>query len=292
MRKTDPFLRVRWEAERLLQELELAKLPANPFEVAERLQITLMAMPSSAGGASGMLLHVNGEFGIGYPMHIENDGFKNFSVGHEIGHYRLSGHVDAVIDSTGRHLSKAGFLSDDRYEREADHFSSALLMPTGPFSAELRRSGEGLDAVEKLARRCGTSLEATAIRYAQCAREPVAVIRSWGRSIDYAVMSDALKDFPGLDWIRKGEALAPETVTWRFNEHQANVRDAARNRGRSRLRDWFGDSNDQSVIEEVKGLGEYGKTLTVLIGITPPDESEDDDDEDRLEEAWTPRFRR
>ena len=75
-------------------------------------------------------------------------GFKRFSVGHEIGHYRLPSHVDAVVDATGRQLSRAGFQSDDRYEREADHFASALLMPIGPFSAELRRCGDGLAAIE------------------------------------------------------------------------------------------------------------------------------------------------
>ena len=68
-------------------------------------------------------------------------------------------------------------------------------MPTGPFSAELRRCGDGLAAIETLSGCCGTSLEATAIRYAQCARDPVAIIRSAGRTIDYAFMSRALEDF-------------------------------------------------------------------------------------------------
>ena len=48
---------------------------------------------------------------------------------HEIGHYRLPGHIDAVLNAQGRHFSKAGFRSTDRYEQEADQFASALLMP-------------------------------------------------------------------------------------------------------------------------------------------------------------------
>lgn len=52
-----------------------------------------------------MLLHVNGAFGIGYPVHINNRGFKKFSVAHEIGHYRLLGHMDAVLDALGGHFS-------------------------------------------------------------------------------------------------------------------------------------------------------------------------------------------
>ena len=165
-------------------------------------------------------------------------------------------------------------------------------MPTGPFSAELRRCGDGLVAIETLSGCCGTSLEATAIRYAQCARDPVAIIRSAGRTIDYAFMSRALEDFPNLDWIRKGTLLAADTVTFRFNANTENVRNDARNKGTSALQDWLGGPHRQTVVEQVIGLGGYGKTLTVLTGMEPPDEVEDEDDDDELEEAWTPRFRR
>jgi len=37
------------------------------------------------------------------------------------------------------------------------------------------------------------------------------------------------------------------------------------------------------------GLGSYGKTLTLLYGIELPDE--DDQDDDSLQESWTPQFR-
>jgi len=289
MARSDPLMRVRWEAERLLKELGITGLPIDPLKVADQLGISLMAMPANAGGASGMLLHVNGQFGIGYPTHIESEGFKRFSVSHEIGHFRLPGHVDAIVDATGRHLSRAGFVTDDTYEREADHFASTLLMPTGPFSAELRRAGDGLETVERLAALCGTSLEATAIRYAQCAPDPVAVIRSAGRTIDYAFMSAALMDFPELEWIRKGTPLATTTVTYRFNGNAEHVRKAARDHGASTLQDWFGGPHRQEVVEEVAGLGSYGKTLTILTGMEPPDEG---DDEHHLEQAWTPRFKR
>ena len=58
-------------------------------------------------------------------------------------------------------------------------------MPNALFSAALCRAGEGLEAVESLAATCDTSLPATAIRYAECTREPVAVIVSSGNSVDY-----------------------------------------------------------------------------------------------------------
>lgn len=53
---------------------------------------------------------------------------------------------------------------------------------------------------------------------------------------------------------------------------------------------WFGGPRSIELREDVIGLGSYGRTLTVLHGIEPPDETEEDDD--TLIESWTPRLRR
>ena len=288
--QADPFIEVCWEAERFLQELEINELPIDPFKIARRLDIQLRPLPPRSGGASGMLLHVAGEFGICYPTHVDNDGFKNFSVGHELGHYRLPGHLESVLDERGQHVSHAGFQSTNHHEKEADHFSASLLMPSGLFTAAMRHAGDGLNAIETLARDCLTSLEATAIRYVQTNRDPVAVIRSQGQTIDYAFMSGPLKEFSDLDWIRKGTALPAHSVTSAFNSDNGSVDHAERAGGTSRLQDWFNGPHRQEVVEEVVGLGSYGKTLTVLTGMEPPDETEDDEDD--LEESWAIRFRR
>ena len=288
--KGDPFFRVHQEAEQLLRELGMNTLPIDPFTIARQLDIDLRPLPVSAGGASGMLLHVSGAFGIGYPTHVENEGFRRFSVAHEIGHYRLPGHIDAVLDEGGRHFSKAGFRNTtDRYEQEADQFAAALLMPNKLFAAAAGRAGDGLEAIETLQAKCETSLEATAIRYAQTSREPVAVIRSEGGTIEYAVMSGPLRDFQGIDWIRKGTPVPPESGTADFNADTAKVAQGRRAKGQSSLQDWFNGPHRQEIIEEVIGLGSYGKTLTVLTGMESPDETEDD--EGNLEESWAVHFR-
>ena len=288
-RRHDQFFKVHLEAEKLLREVGVDSLPIDPFAIARQLDIALRPLPATAGGASGMLLHVCGVFGIGYPTHIDNEGFRRFSVAHEIGHYRLPGHVHAVLGVNGQHHSKAGFRSADRYEQEADQFAAALLMPSKLFAAAIGRAGDGLEAVETLQERCETSLEATAIRYAQTSRTPVAVVRSRAGTIDYAFMSSPLRDFPGLDWIRRGTPLPSDSVTATFNADTENVSRGRRVEGESSLQDWFNGPHDQVVVEEVVGLGSYGKTLTVLSGIEPPDEIEDDEGD--LEESWAVRFR-
>ena len=209
---------------------------------------------------------------------------------HEIGHYRLPGHINAILNGRGQHLSKAGFRSTDRYEQEADQFASALLMPAKLFAAAAGRAGDGLQAIETLQAMCETSLEATAIRYAQTSRDPVAVIRSGAGTIDYAVMSSSLMDFPGLDWIRKRTPLPSGSVTADFNADAENITRGRRVEGRGYLQDWFNGQHRQEIVEEVVGLGSYGKALTVLTGMESPDEFEDE--EANLEESWAVRFRR
>jgi len=152
------------EAEQLLRELQIDNLPIDPFVIARQLDIEMKPLPALSGGASGMLLHVGGVFGIGYPTHIDNQGFRKFSVAHELGHYRLPGHVDAVLNDRCRHFSKAGFCSADRYEQEANQFASALLMPAKLFATAAGHVGDGLQAIKTLQAICETSLEATAIR--------------------------------------------------------------------------------------------------------------------------------
>lgn len=289
-RQREQFSKVHREAEQLLLELGIDNLPIDPFAIARKLDIDVKPLPATAGGASGMLLHVNGMFGIAYPTHIDNEGFKKFSVAHEIGHYRLPGHIDAVLDASGQHFSRAGFRSTDRYEQEADQFASALLMPAKLFAAARGRAGDGLQAIEALQTRCETSLEATAIRYAQTSSDPVAVIRSGAKTIDYAFMSSPMKDFRGLKWIRKGTLLPLGSVTADFNADAENITRGRRAEGQSCLQDWFNGPHRQELVEEVVGLGSYGKTLTVLIGMESPDEIEDE--EGGLEESWAVRFRR
>lgn len=289
-RRSDPFLFATQRGEQVVRERGLS-LPINPITLAEDLGISVTAKPASAGGVSGMLIRVGDFFGIAYATHIDNEGFKHFSVAHELGHYHLPGHPEAVFRDGDVHESRAGFVSDDRYEAEADHFAAGLLMPRQLFAPALRRAGDGLQAIEHLAGVCHTSLTATAIRYTQCSSEPVAIVVSTGTTVDYCFMSDALKDFDDLAWIRKHQAVPRDSATFAFNQDAARVRRADRlEEEETDLQTWFGGPHKINIREDVIGLGRYGKTLTVLHDIEPPDEAEDDDE--ALTESWTPRLHR
>ena len=279
-------------AEQFVRELKITELPVDPMSIARGLGIEVYAKPASSKGVSGMLLRVGNEFAIAYATHIESEGFQRFSVGHEIGHFKLPGHVKHLFTGGQTvHESRAGFVSGDPYELEADHYSAGLLMPEALFSKAMRRTGDGLNAVEALSKTCRTSLEATAIRYAQLATIPVAIVISTGQMINYCFMSKTLEQVRDVDWIRKGQPVPAGTATERFNAAPAKVARADRAEDTTTLSDWFGGDWDPELCEEVKGLGSYGKTLTVLYAPEGLDQDEADE-EAELEESYEVRFPR
>jgi hypothetical protein len=286
----DPYAFATVAAERLVRSLPTAALPIDPIAIARDKGIEVMAKPAQDAGVSGMLIRVGQEYAIAYATHIDNEAFQRFSVGHELGHYCLPGHPEAVVGPNGVHQSRADFRSTNRYEIEADRFSAGLLMPHHLFAPATARAGQGLAAVESLANLCRTSLHATAIRYAQCSPDPVAIVVSSGDRIDHCFMSDELKALDGIDWIRKDAAVPRSTTTYAFNQDASNVVNGERKDGASSLQDWFGGSYAIEVTEDVIGLGSYGKTLTVLYDIELPDE-EEREQESMIRDSWRPRFR-
>src|SRR5438105_3520807 len=192
----------------VLQELGITSFPVLPIQIAKQKEIVVKPFLSNKPGIAGCLMMIGNQFGIGYADHLDNEGFVNFTVGHELGHFHLPGHVDFLFkDGNTTHFSASAFSSSEPHEKQADAFSAALLMPAHLFLREMRDSGAGLAAVKKLATRCKTSLTSTAIRYGQLAEDPVAVVVSYRQEVDYAFICPTLKDIPGVTPLKRGDLL-------------------------------------------------------------------------------------
>jgi predicted transcriptional regulator len=280
------------EAERVSKEAGFTVLPICPFKIAADEGISVQAKPAEVAGVSGMLMRSGDDFGILYATNISSEGFQRFSVSHELGHYFLEGHAEAVL-KMGAHLSRAGFDSDDRYEREADLFAASLLMPEGAFRNAMRSAGSGMEAVERLASSAQTSLTATAFRFQELTRDALAVIQATDGLIDVCFYSDRFKGLGKLPFLKRGTPLPHGTITSQFHRDKTSILRGEGAEERTAFADWFGIDGVE-VREQVKGLGSYGKTLTILSSEV---KSEDDfdphdeaDDEEYLKEHWTPRF--
>jgi len=283
-------------AQALVRELGISSLPVDPFAIALKKDIVVQAKPDSDEGVSGMLLRHGNNFGILYATHIPSEGFQRFSVAHELGHYCLPGHIDHVLRD-GVHSSRAGFVSGDRYELEADQFAAGLLMPATLFRRAMEEEDPGLSAIEALAGLCRTSLTATAIRYAELSRDAIGVIVSTGSRVDYCWLSATMSSLQEFSWPTKGSAVPRGTATSEFTSRAERISRAEREEEEVDIQDWLGGERSISATEEVVGLGAYGKTLTILtcsklVEDTYKDTDQDEEDESELIERWTPRFRR
>ena len=283
------------QAEQLLHDENLLRLPVDLEALAKSRKIYVRAMDSAEKGVSGMLLRHGDMFGILYSASIPNLGFMRFSIAHELGHYFIDGHLDQIPFDGNTHSSWAGFVSSAVHEREADYFAAGLLMPTTPVRRIIDGTPAGLCSVEAVQREAEASLTAAAIRYVALADNATAVVVSRNGSVDYCFMSDTMKSLKELTWLRKGMPIPPDTLTESILDQSEEEQLQARSEGEVDIATWFEGRRSVTAWEEVIGLGGYGRVLTILTCPDLVDEvymEEDDDSDEALEESWTPRFRR
>lgn len=272
------FWRAEAQADEVLTKRKIIAVPVDPFGIATREEIVCEKLKGS--GVSGCLCGAGGTFSIFYNDSIASEGFRRFTVAHELGHYFLEGHYKHIFaDDTTRHVSDSGYASDDPFEREADAFAAALLMPPGLFKSACARLAPGFKAIETLSEKCVTSLTATAIRYADLNDDPIAVIGSRENRVQFAFMSDLLKQRRDLTWPKKNSGIPDGTATCKFNRDPGNIAQSRRVTSSSLMDVWFDCGGAAYVSEEVVGLGpSYGLTLTILVAEPPPDPEEEEEE--------------
>ena len=277
---------IRAQAQKLIDKFEIKKLPVDPFHIAQRLNISTHAKPpGQKGGVSGALIRSGNNFGILYSTNIPNIGYQRFTVAHEIGHFVLEGHIDYLQLLDGdTHYSKPGFYGD-KYEREADYFAASLLMPEPLFTQAMSANKDGMDAIKNLAEKCKTSLTATAIRYIEETDSVSAIVVSERNKILYSFFSDEMANL-GVKWLRRNSPLPINSLTYEINHNDQTLHEGTDD---ITMQDWFDDGFDAEWREEVKRLGNYEKTLTVL---TFFGDHEDILEDERIVNSWNPQFSR
>ena len=278
--------------EKLARDEGYSAFPVDPATIAQKHDIHVEKKPPEMKGVSGAFIFSEPNPIIIYSTEHANEGFENFSIAHELGHYFLPGHPEEIRRAGGAHMSRAGFREgDSSIEIEADHFAAGLIMPRHLVRRTLLSSQVGLAGIRHIAEEARASLTAAAIRAAQCAQFPLCIIVSEGDSVCYAFPSDRFKSLGRNIYMRKGSALAAGSVTSAFNAQPDRVLAAQEITGECRLTDWFDTDRNVLLDEEVIGLGKYGLTLTVLSSEPLALQDEDEEDEDAaLEASWTPRF--
>ena len=112
-------------------------------------------------------------------------------------------------------------------------------MPPVLFKSACARVAPGFKAIEMLSEKCVTSLTATAIRYADLGEHPIAVIGSKDNRVQFAFMSDVLKERRDLTWLKKNSGIPNGTATHRFNRDPQNIAQAKRMTSTALMDEWF-----------------------------------------------------
>ena len=268
------------QAETLLRDAGIIGLPVEPIRVAEHLGIQVTARPPSMKGASGWLVRVGEEFAIVYATYIDSIGFQHFSIAHEIGHYMLDGHPEHVFRNGNEHSSHAGFGASDEIEREADYFAACLLMPKKMCKPLINARQDGMAAVINLAENCKTSLTAAALRYAEIGDLPIGVVQCFSGKVEFCASYPLQKHVAWARALPRNHKVPMESATRRMSEDQQAILSCGEDNDACDSSDWFpGADSSVGLVEEVIGLGKFGRTLTILTldsDIVDDDEHEED----------------
>jgi Zn-dependent peptidase ImmA (M78 family) len=255
---------IQQQAVKILEEYQFNKLPIDPKLLAKKANIVVEPKADCEKGVSGMLLRNGEDYCIFYATYLGNPGFENFSIAHELGHYFIEGHPEQIFKFGNIHMSAENFMSDNEIERQADAFAASLLMPETLFKDSLTEHEKGLSCIEAMSKLCNTSLTATAIRYAELTEDKVIVIVSTNGIIDYCRISNAVFDLKEVEIPKKGNKISKGTATERFSADSSLLFKQDPLYQETDFRDWLECRKSKIADEEAKGLGKYGKVLTVI----------------------------
>lgn len=265
--------RCRRAARAVLHDCGVGILPIQPEEICQKKGIHYSHESELPPGYWGALLRQNGEFVILVSASCPTVGNRRFSASHELGHYHLEGHLEALL-SSGVHYSGPPHKATDPLELEANVFASELLMPEPLVSPIVATSDIGLNSVRVIADRCKTSLTSAAIRYTELTPDPVAIIVSYEGTIEFSSVSPSLWEHRCVvrSRPRRGDDLMRGTAAYRLARSPTNVRNLVEDSDAASLDLWFPKCQAAAeLVEESVGLGRYGRVLTILSTAELPD---------------------
>jgi len=167
-------------------------------EIAEEIGIEVLYRPAES--FDGALLRIR-DAQRGYIVinsRIREESRRRFTLAHEIGHFVLPGQQEVSAPCKQQKIEN---WEEDLYrpELEANRFAGEILMPRG-IMAEFCQSEPSLESIRSIAKLCGTSLTASAVRLITLTPHRAAVVWSQDQKILWSKPSEGF-----VRWIRKGE---------------------------------------------------------------------------------------
>lgn len=215
----------------------------------------------------GELLHCSNKFYIYLNLDLLHSKFSTrtrFTLGHELGHYFIDAHRNKLKNGESlSYTSDYSYVSNIPVEKEANHFSSHLLMPKTRFIKLAGKQEPGIPSVLSLKDAFHTSFEGTSIHYVNLNLVPCMFIK-WKADLTYQYASYTYS-FAKLTGIKgkPGIKVHPEYVKEVFHLLQVDTSGVEYVEAATKLSTWLPnilpDSRKDLIgLEQTIKLGAYG----------------------------------
>jgi Zn-dependent peptidase ImmA (M78 family) len=265
-------------------------IPVPIDDLARMLDITDIKALESQGFEGGLLTDSEKSEGLILVNKTSTPQRRRFTIGHELAHFLCPRHEPLSADGFLCSFDDMRMVSAQQTDRaacmevEANRFAALLLMPLPHFRKDVRlHKGADIEYILELARRYETSKEATARRYVDVQDEPCATVVSHRGCVLRFYRGE---DFPYID-LNPGDPVPRESVTAKTDLTVGVVSDQEERDGSLWLSAQRG-RRAPMIYEQVLPQRD-GYRLTLITLAEDPEEVEEDED---LEESWTPRFKR
>ena len=172
--------------------------------IADAVDVTL-SYGDYGDAFDGLLEHRNAAFHIycniarGQPYGSPR---ARFTVAHELGHYFIDEHRNALAAGSPPHFSFTEHPADNPVEAEANLFAANLLMPTKEFLSAIKEVRKGLGGIIDLASTFAVSIQSTALRHTAISHKPTAIVMFRDAGKPWWDISSELKA-QGYNWIQR-----------------------------------------------------------------------------------------
>ncbi len=268
------------EAINLLDELGITKLPINPQDICGSLDI--FYVEKGFMDFDGVLIiDPKKKTLIGVNSAIREQGRKNFTCAHELGHLCMHSQNQSEFYCS-RDVIESFKLKIHPSELEANKFAAELLMPLFLFQPLVKARQPGWDSIKELAAICQTTLTATAKRFVDLTDCACALISSERRIISWFHPSKEFRAYIDMGIVAR-ETIAHSVFGGSIPSDRFEAV------GASYWLSGRGVREHTEILEWTLPINSYGQVLTLLYdeeGIQGWEEGEYSDDEEEVE--WEP----
>lgn len=214
----------------------------------------------------GLLIYDKKDFFI--HLDIDSGNFKDstrsrFSIAHELGHYFIPEHHQAIINGTfPLHPSRFNPNQKNYIEEEADIFASTLLMPAWDFKNACYKSKFSLQLIDELSAKFNVSKISTLLRFSdiEAGTYPVMIFFFRKGVLNWYKQSD---DFPFKNVPFKSKIGNPPPLTSAIGEFYLKNESKFKDVQQVYADDWFWVNSTMKLNEQCF-YSEYDYDISVI----------------------------